>query len=73
MDLTDEPWGVLKSIIPAPPRRADGRGCPCRAHRLIAHVKLCVLALPLERAAEIRGRHTWRTIRPTLDRLKVLR
>ena len=54
-------------------KRADGRGCPCRAHRLIAHVQLCVLALPLERAAEIRCQQTWRTIRHTLDQLKVVR
>jgi hypothetical protein len=36
-------------------------------------VKLCVLALRLERAAEIRCQHTWRTIRQTLDQLKVVR
>jgi transposase len=44
-----------------------------RAHRIIAHVKLCVLALLLERAAEIRCRQTWRTIRHTLELLKVVR
>ena len=44
-----------------------------RPHRIIAHVKLCVLALLLERAAEIRCQHTWRTIRQTLDQLKVVR
>jgi transposase len=44
-----------------------------RAHRIIAHVKLCVLALLLERAAEIRCQQTWRTIRHTLDQLKVVR
>jgi transposase len=44
-----------------------------RPHRIIAHVKLCVLALLLERAAEIRGQQTWRTIRQTLDQLKVVR
>jgi hypothetical protein len=73
MDLTDEPWEVLKPMIPAPPRRANGRGRPWRPHRIIAHVKLCVLALRLERAAEIRCQHTWRTIRQTLDQLKVVR
>jgi hypothetical protein len=36
-------------------------------------VKLCVLALLLERAAEIRCQQTWRTIRHTLDQLKVVR
>lgn len=44
-----------------------------RARRIIAHVKLCVLALLLERAAEIRGQQTWRTIRHTLDQLQVVR
>ena len=44
-----------------------------RAHRIIAHVKLCVLALLLERAAELRCQQTWRTIRHTLDQLKVVR
>jgi transposase len=44
-----------------------------RPHRIIAHVKLCVLALLLERAAEIRCQQTWRTIRHTLDQLQVVR
>jgi transposase len=44
-----------------------------RSHRIIAHVKLCVLALLLERAAEIRCQQTWRTIRQTVDQLKVVR
>jgi transposase len=44
-----------------------------RPHRIIAHVKLCVLALLLERAAELRCQQTWRTIRQTLDQLKVVR
>jgi transposase len=44
-----------------------------RPHRIIAHVKLCVLALLLERAAEIRCQQTWRTIRHTLEQLKVVR
>ena len=44
-----------------------------RPHRIIAHVKLCVLALRLERAAEIRCQQTWRTIRQTLDQLPVVR
>jgi transposase len=46
---------------------------PWRARRIIAHVKLCVLALLLERAAEIRCQQTWRTIRHTLDQLQVVR
>jgi transposase len=44
-----------------------------RPHRIIAHVKLCVLALLLERAAEIRCQQTWRTIRHTLAQLQVVR
>jgi transposase len=44
-----------------------------RPHRIIAHVKLCVLALLLQRAAEIRCQQTWRTIHHTLDQLKVVR
>jgi transposase len=44
-----------------------------RPHRLIAHVKLCVLALLLERVAEIRCQQTWRTIRHTLEQLTVVR
>jgi transposase len=44
-----------------------------RPHRIIAHVKLCILALLLERAAEIRCQQTWRTIRHTLDQWQVVR
>ena len=44
-----------------------------RPPRIIAHVKLCVLAWRLERAAEIRGPQTWRTLRHTLEPLKVVR
>jgi hypothetical protein len=44
-----------------------------RPHRMIAPVKRCVLALLLERAAEIRCQQTWRTIRQTVDHLKVVR
>jgi len=38
-----------------------------RPHRIIAHVKRCVLALLRQRAAEIRCQQTGRTIRQTLD------
>ena len=44
-----------------------------RPHRIIAHVKLCVLALLLQRAVEIRCQQTWRTARHTLEQLKVVR
>jgi transposase len=37
MDLTDEQWGVLKPIIPAPPRRPDRRGRPWRDPRAVLH------------------------------------
>jgi transposase len=44
-----------------------------RSPRIIAHVKLCVLALLLQRAAEIRCQQTWRTMRHTLEQLQVVR
>ena len=44
-----------------------------RSRRIIAHVKLCVLAWLLERAAEIRCQQTWRTSRHTLEHLQVMR
>ena len=44
-----------------------------RARRIIAHVKLCVLAWLLERAAELRCQQPWRTMRHTLDQLQVVR
>jgi transposase len=44
-----------------------------RPPRIIAHVKLCVLALRLERAAAIRCQQPWRTIRQSLDQLQGVR
>jgi hypothetical protein len=41
-------------------------------HRIEAHVKLCVLALLLERVAEIRGGDTWRNLVAQLDTIKVV-
>ena len=41
-------------------------------HRIEAHVKLCVLALLLERIAEIRGDDTWRNLVAQLDTIKVV-
>lgn len=41
-------------------------------HRIEAHVKLCVLALLLERIAEIRAGDTWRNILAQLDTIKVV-
>jgi hypothetical protein len=43
------------------------------AHRIASHVKLCVLALLLQRAAELRTGDTWRNIRLVLDELKAVR
>jgi hypothetical protein len=42
-------------------------------HRIISHVKLCVLALLLQRAAELRAKDTWRNIRHALQRIQVSR
>ena len=41
-------------------------------HRIEAHIKLCVLALLLERVAEIRANDTWRNLVATLDTVKVV-
>jgi transposase len=41
-------------------------------HRICAHVSLCVLALLIERIAEIRAEDTWRNIRDKLDTIKVV-
>jgi transposase len=43
MDLTDEPWAVLQSIIPTPPRRPDGRGRPWRDAREVLNGILWIL------------------------------
>src|SRR4030067_915712 len=43
------------------------------AHRIVSHVMLCVRALLIERAAEIRAGDTWRNIRLVLDELKAVR
>ncbi|MBK1671495.1 transposase [Rhodovibrio sodomensis] len=43
------------------------------ARRITAHVKLCVLALQIQRAAEMRCGRTWTAIAQVLGRLKVVR
>jgi len=43
------------------------------AHRMTSHVRLCVLALLIERAAEIRGGDTWRNLRFALEEVKAVR
>jgi transposase len=42
-------------------------------HRIVSHVKLCALALLIERAAEIRAADTWRNLRLALDEIKAVR
>ncbi|MCB1470998.1 MAG: IS1634 family transposase, partial [Rhizobiaceae bacterium] len=41
-------------------------------HRITAHVKLCVLALMIQRAAEIATKQTWRQIQAALEPLKAV-
>jgi transposase len=41
-------------------------------HRIEAHVKICVLALLLERIAEIRADDTWRNVVSKLETIKVV-
>jgi transposase len=43
-----------------------------RPHRISAHITLCVLALLLERIAEVRAGDTWRNIVAQLDTIKVV-
>ena len=43
------------------------------AHRIVSHVKLCALALLIERAAELRTGDTWRNLRLALDEIKAVR
>jgi len=80
--LTPEDVGLgYKSmmIIEACFRRMKTTGLRIRpvyhwtAHRIVSHVKLCVLALLIERAAELRTGETWRNLRLALDELKAVR
>lgn len=41
-------------------------------HRIVAHVKLCVLALTIQRAAEIRANDTWRNISHVLGQIQAV-
>jgi transposase len=41
-------------------------------HRIVAHVKLCVLALQLQRAAEIRAKDTWRNLSYLLEQIQAV-
>jgi transposase len=80
--LTPEDVGLgYKSmmIIEACFRRMKTTGLRIRpvyhwtSHRIVSHVKLCVLALLIERAAEIRTGDTWRNLRLALDEIKAVR
>src|SRR5664279_3458517 len=44
-----------------------------RPERIEVHVKLCVLALRIQRAVEIRTEYTWRHVARGLEALKVVR
>jgi len=80
--LTPEDVGLgykAMMIIEACFRRMKTTGLRIRpiyhwtAHRIVSHVKLCVLALLLERAAEIRAGDTWRNLCFTLEEIKAVR
>jgi Transposase DDE domain len=80
--LTPEDVGVgdkAMMIIEACFRRMKPTGRRIRpvyhgtAHRMTSHVKLCVLALLIERAAEIRVGDTWRNLRFALEEVKAVR
>lgn len=62
----EECWHTMKSGLKTRPM------FHWRPHRIMAHVSLCVIALLLERVAEIRARDTWRNIRAQLETVKVV-
>ena len=62
----EECWRTMKSGLRTRPLYH------WRPHRIAAHVSLCVLALLLERVAEIRVGDTWRNIVAQLDQIKVV-
>lgn len=62
----EECWRTMKSGLRTRPLYH------WRPHRISAHVSLCVLALLLERVAEIRAGDTWRNILAQLDTVKVV-
>jgi Transposase DDE domain len=80
--LTPEDVGIgykAMMLIEACFRRMKTTGLRIRpvyhwtGHRIASHVKLCVLALLLQRAAEIRTGDTWHHIRLILDQVKAVR
>ena len=62
----EECWRTMKSGLKTRPM------FHWRPHRISAHISLCVLALLLERMAEIRAGQTWRTIVGQLETIKVV-
>jgi hypothetical protein len=62
----EECWRTIKSGLRTRPM------FHWRPHRIQAHVSLCVLALLLERVAELRAGDTWRNIRAKLEGIKVV-
>jgi transposase len=62
----EECWRTMKSGLRTRP------AFHWRAHRICAHVSLCMLALLLERVAEIRVGDTWRNIVARIDSVKVV-
>jgi len=62
----EECWRTMKSGLRTRPM------FHWRPHRIMAHISLCVLALLLERVAEIRAGDTWRNIRAKLESIKVV-
>jgi transposase len=62
----EECWRTMKSGLRTRPMFHRS------PHRIKAHVSLCVLALLLERVAEIRAGDTWRNIRAKLETIKVV-
>lgn len=43
MDLTDEQWAIVSTVMPEPPRRADGRGRPWKPTRDVLNGVLWIL------------------------------
>ena len=62
----EECWRTMKSGLKTRPM------FHWRPHRISAHISLCVLALLLERMAEIRAGETWRNIVAQLETIKVV-
>ena len=62
----EECWRTMKSGLRMRPAHH------WRPHRICAHVRLCVMALLLERIAERRAGDTWRNLLAKLDAVKVV-